>query len=65
MSFIDTGYLRISRWNDTKEKEITQWISSPKEFITDLASLMFNQPARWDIEALTDCKLHTISLTDY
>ncbi len=63
LSFIKKGYLRV--FSIHKGKEITQWISSEGEFITDLSGLMFNQPARWEIQALTDCELFTINTTNY
>ena len=48
-----------------EDKEVTQWISTPGYFVTDLASFTFNTPARWNIQALTDCRLHTIEKEDY
>jgi CRP-like cAMP-binding protein len=63
LSFIKTGFLRI--YANTERKEVTQWISYQGYFLTDLASLMFHAPARWNIQALTDCELYTISSEDY
>ena len=63
LSFIRSGYLRV--WSYKGEKEVTQWVSSQGSFVTDLQSLVFDQPAKWNIEALTDCKLYTISKDDY
>lgn len=63
MSFIKSGYLRIFKHADSKE--VTQWISSPDEFVTDLNSLMFSQTARFNIQALTDVELFTINYSDY
>jgi CRP-like cAMP-binding protein len=63
LSFIHEGLLRIYR--QTGNKEVTQWISTPGSLVTDLASFVFDQPARWNIQALTDCKLATISRTQY
>lgn len=63
LSFIKSGYIRIYRQAD--KKEVTQWISSPGEFVTDLNSLMFDQTARWNIEALTDCELYTMDHSTY
>lgn len=63
LSFIKSGYLRVSNHQDGKE--ITQWISSHGEFVTDLSSMVFGQAARWDIAAMTDCELYTISKTNY
>lgn len=63
MSFIKSGILRISA--PFQNKEVTQWISTKGYFVTDLASLTFETPARWNIQALTDVELFTISKSDY
>ena len=63
LSFVKSGFLRVYRQAD--KKEITQWISSPGEFITDLNSLMFDQTARWNIQALTDCEIYTMEHHTY
>ncbi len=63
LSFVREGHLRIYAPSDNRE--VTQWISSPGEFATDLSTLVFQQPARWNIQALTDCSLFSISQTDY
>ena len=63
MSFIQQGYIRV--FADSKNKEITQWIASEGYFITDLYSFIFDQRARWNIQALTDCSLFTISKENY
>lgn len=49
----------------TGEKEITQWISTKGYFITDLSSMQFKTPARWNIQALSDCNLYTIHQKEY
>jgi CRP/FNR family transcriptional regulator, anaerobic regulatory protein len=63
LSFIQSGLLRI--YVTTEEKEVTQWISTKGYFVTDLASLIFDTPARWTIQALTDAELFTINKEDY
>jgi CRP-like cAMP-binding protein len=63
LSFVKSGFLRI--YKQTEEKEVTQWISSPGEFTTDLGSIMFDQPARWNIQALTNCELFTLDYSNY
>lgn len=63
LSFIKSGLLRI--YVNTEEKEVTQWISSKGYFVTDLSGLVFNTPARWTIQALTDTELYTIDKDNY
>jgi CRP/FNR family transcriptional regulator, anaerobic regulatory protein len=63
LSFIQSGLVRI--YVDLGEKEVTQWVSSKGYFVTDLSSLIFKTPARWNIQAITDCELYTINKKDY
>ncbi len=63
LSFIQSGLIRI--YVNTQEKEVTQWISSKGYFVTDLSAFVFDNPARWNMQALTDMKLYTISKKDY
>lgn len=63
LAFVVEGYLRIFRY--AEEKPITQWISSSGEFVTDLAVLSFNSPARWNIQAISNVKLLEIKASDY
>lgn len=63
LSFIRSGHLRVFAYKD--DKDITQWISSQGEFVTDLASMIFKTPSRWNIQALTDCELYSISRESY
>lgn len=63
MFFVKNGILRIFALSDGKE--VTQWIATEDSFITDLNSFLFNQSARWSIEAITDTTLYTISKNDY
>lgn len=63
LSFIRSGLLRI--FGTTEDKEITQWISSKGFFVTDLSGLVFENPARRTIQALTDTELFTIHRDDY
>lgn len=63
LSILTSGYLRVFTYFDGKG--ITQWISGPGQFVTDLSSLLFDVPARWNIQALSDCELYSISKEDY
>lgn len=63
LSFIQSGMLRI--YVQTEDKEVTQWISTKGYFVTDLAGFVFETPARWTIQALTDVELFTINRSDY
>lgn len=63
LSFIKSGFLRI--FTNTESKEVTQWISSKGYFVTDLSSFIFEQTARWNIQALVDTEIYTITRSDY
>lgn len=63
LSFIQTGMVRV--FAIRSDKEVTQWICTSGYFLTDLASFMFNTPARWNMQALTDCDIYTINKNDY
>lgn len=63
LSFIRSGMLRI--YAPSGNKDVTQWISTQGYFVTDLASLVFEIPARWNIQAITPIELFTISKKDY
>ena len=65
MSFVGEGYLRLFAASESGEKEITQWISTRGNFVMDLSSFLFRAPARWNIQALSDCQLYSISLENY
>jgi CRP-like cAMP-binding protein len=47
------------------DKEVTKWISTKGYFAVDLASFIFRQPARWNIQALTDCEMYVIDSNDH
>jgi CRP/FNR family transcriptional regulator, anaerobic regulatory protein len=63
LCFVQSGLLRI--FADADGKEITQWISTKGYFSTDLASFIFEKPSRWNIQALVDTEIYSISKKDY
>lgn len=63
LSFIEIGLMR--QFVDLPEKQVTQWIGTSGYFITDLSSFIFNTKSRWNIQALTECHLYTISYENY
>ncbi|SDM58627.1 cAMP-binding domain of CRP or a regulatory subunit of cAMP-dependent protein kinases [Catalinimonas alkaloidigena] len=63
LSFIRSGFLRV--FSNLTGREVTQWIGTKGYFVTDLAGLMFEQPSRSSIQALSDCELFTITKADY
>jgi CRP/FNR family transcriptional regulator, anaerobic regulatory protein len=63
LGFVQSGILR--EYLETDNREITKWISTKGYFAVDLHSFLFKQPARWHIQALTDCELWVINGSDY
>ncbi|BDD08455.1 cAMP-binding protein [Fulvitalea axinellae] len=63
LSFVSSGYLRVYAFADGRD--VTQWVAKPGQLLTDLSSFVFESPARWNIQALTDCEIFTVSKADY
>lgn len=63
LGFVQSGIIR--EYIMMEDKEITKWISTKGYFVVDLASFVFAKPARWNIQALTDCELYVIDSADY
>lgn len=61
--FVKSGLLRV--YTTQNNKEITQWICTPGTFATELSGLLFNQPSRWNIEAMIDCELFVLDESAY
>ncbi|WP_109829398.1 Crp/Fnr family transcriptional regulator [Reichenbachiella versicolor] len=63
LNFVQRGYMRFYALKEGKE--VTQWISPSGYFVTDLNSLLFGEPSRWNIQALEDTEMYSISKSDY
>ncbi|RDV11860.1 Crp/Fnr family transcriptional regulator [Pontibacter diazotrophicus] len=63
LGFVQSGIIR--EFVHIDNKEVTKWISTKGYFAVDLSSFYFHQPARWNIQALTDCELYVIDSNDY
>lgn len=63
LGFVQSGILR--EFVLVEEVEVTKWISTAGYFAVDLSSFVFRQPARWNIQALTDCELYVIEIGEY
>ncbi len=59
LGFVQSGILR-EFFVDADGKEITKWISTSGFFVVDIVSFYFNKPARWNIQALSDCEIFVI-----
>ncbi|EPR68264.1 Crp/Fnr family transcriptional regulator [Cyclobacterium qasimii] len=63
LSIIKSGIFRIYAYSDGKE--ITQWISTENQLLTEIMGFFYQQPNRWTIQALTDTTIMTISKSNY
>ncbi len=61
--FMQTGIMR--EYVYVGDKEVTKWISTKGYFVMDLSSFIFHKPARWNIQAVTDCELYIIDRKEY
>jgi len=63
LSFHISGLIRVYALHE--DKEVTQWISYKGNMITDLGGLVFDEPCIYNMQALNQCELYTISKKDY
>ncbi len=63
LGFVQSGIIREFLY--IEDKEVTKWISTKGYFAVDLSSFVFDQPARWNIQALVDSELYVIDHIDY
>ena len=63
LSIIKSGIFRIYAHSDGKE--ITQWISTENQLLTEIMGFFYQQQNRWTIQAITDATLLTISKENY
>src|SRR5690242_17178280 len=59
LSFIESGILRV--YVNLPDKEVTQWIGTAGFFVTDVQGFMFRNASRFNMQALTDMRLYTIT----
>jgi len=63
MGLITQGYLRFFSYAD--QKVVTHWIFVKDQLVTDVASFFLQQPAKWNIQALTDTTIFSLSQSNY
>lgn len=63
LGFLLDGYLRS--WTEDHGREVTQWVFTPDYFVADLQCMLFDRPARFNVQALTHCRLAVLSTTNY
>lgn len=63
LGFVQSGIIR--EYVIINDREVTKWISTKGYFVGDLSSFMFSLPARWNIQALTECEIYIIDSKDY
>ena len=63
MCLIEEGYFRFFSYSD--KKVITHWIFGKDQLVTDVASFFLQQPAKWNIQALTNTTVFTLTYESY
>jgi CRP-like cAMP-binding protein len=63
LCLIESGYFRF--FSHSEKKVITHWIFGQHQMITDMASFFYQEPAKWNIQALTDTTVYTLSYSKY
>ncbi|MEM6802922.1 MAG: Crp/Fnr family transcriptional regulator [Bacteroidota bacterium] len=63
LCWIEKGYWRFFSYSD--KKVITHWIFGQDQFVTDMASFYLREPAKWNIQALTDTHIFSLSYADF
>jgi CRP/FNR family transcriptional regulator, anaerobic regulatory protein len=63
LGFVQSGIIREYLVIDGKE--VTKWISTKGYFVVDLASFVFEKPARWNLQAISDCEIFVINQKEY
>ncbi|MCP1386318.1 Crp/Fnr family transcriptional regulator [Runella salmonicolor] len=64
MGFVQSGIMR-EYLIEEQGREVTKWISTSGYFVVDIAAFLFHSPARWNLQALSDCELLVIHQKDY
>jgi CRP-like cAMP-binding protein len=63
LGFVQSGIIR--EYVSIDDKEVTKWISTRGYFVVDLSSFLFEKPARWNIQALSDSEVYVINQKNY
>ncbi|MEM6631304.1 MAG: Crp/Fnr family transcriptional regulator [Bacteroidota bacterium] len=63
LCLIEEGYLRFFTYSE--KKVITHWIFGKDQLVTDVASFFLQQPAKWNIQALTDTTAFMLTYANY
>ena len=58
--FLESGLIRI--FFEANGVEVTQWVSTPGYFLTELGAFYGKKPARWSMEALTNVVAYSIGM---
>ncbi|MDV3871432.1 cyclic nucleotide-binding protein [Elizabethkingia anophelis] len=63
LSLVKSGIMRVFALSDGKE--ITHWLCTENFIFTDVMGFFFDEPNRWNVQALTDVELFTVKKSDY
>ena len=63
LCLIEKGYLRFFSYSE--KKVITHWIFREGQLVTDVASFHLQEPAKWNIQALSDTRIYSLSFASF
>jgi len=63
LCIIREGYLRFFTYSE--KKAVTHWIFGQGQLVTDVASFFLQDPAKWNIQALDNTTVFTLSQDSY
>lgn len=63
LCLIEQGYCRFFSYSN--KKVITHWIFGKNQLITDITGFFLQQPAKWNIQALTDTTIFILTYANY
>ena len=63
MCLIQKGYFRFFSYSE--KKVITHWIFGKDQLVTDVAGFFLQEPAKWNIQALTGTTIFSLTHSNY
>ena len=63
LCFVRNGYLRFYSYSD--DKAVTHWIFGKGQLVTDVAGFFLREPAKWNIQALSETEIDVITYDSY
>ena len=63
LCFLKEGYFRFFSYSE--KKTVTHWIFGKNQLVTDLTGFYLREPAKWNIQAITETSFQYITYDNY